>query len=141
MIIWTRRPCRTWALSGLLKEKDDKRAEVHTTIHRPWGSYSILLKSDNYVIKRLFVLPHHRISLQYHNYRSEHWVVINGFAEVTKNTEKFILKKGESTFVPAKELHRLANPNDEPLEVLEVQYGIILTEEDIVRYDDDYQRQ
>ena len=125
----------------LLKEKDDKRAEVHTTIHRPWGSYSILLKSDNYVIKRLFVLPHHRISLQYHNYRSEHWVVINGFAEVTKNTEKFILKKGESTFVPAKELHRLANPNDKPLEVLEVQYGTILTEEDIVRYDDDYQRQ
>lgn len=125
----------------LLKEKNDKRAEVHTTIHRPWGSYSILLKSDNYVIKRLFVLPHQRISLQYHNYRSEHWVVINGSAEVTKNTDVFVLHKGESTFVPAKELHRLANPNDTALEVLEVQYGDILTEEDIVRCDDDYHRQ
>ena len=131
---------RVGEIVELLKEKNDKRAEVHTTIHRPWGSYSILLKSDNYVIKRLFVLPHHRISLQYHNYRSEHWVIINGSAEVTKNTEVFSLKKGESTFVHAKELHRLANPNDVPLEVLEVQYGTILTEEDIVRYDDDYQR-
>jgi len=132
---------RVGEIVELLKEKNDKRADVHTTIHRPWGSYSIILKSDNYVIKRLFVLPHHRISLQYHNYRSEHWVVINGFAEVTKNNDVFILQKGESTFVPAKELHRLANPNDTPLEVLEVQYGDILSEEDIVRYDDDYQRQ
>lgn len=132
---------RVGEIVELLKEKNDKRADVHTTIHRPWGSYSIILKSDNYVIKRLFVLPHHRISLQYHNYRSEHWVVINGSAEVTKNNDVFILQKGESTFVPAKELHRLANPNDTPLEVLEVQYGDILTEEDIVRYDDDYQRQ
>lgn len=132
---------RVGEIVELLKEKNDKRADVHTTIHRPWGSYSIILKSDNYVIKRLFVLPHHRISLQYHNYRSEHWVVINGSAEVTKNNDVFILQKGESTFVPAKELHRLANLNDTPLEVLEVQYGDILTEEDIVRYDDDYQRQ
>jgi mannose-1-phosphate guanylyltransferase/mannose-6-phosphate isomerase len=132
---------RVGEIVELLKEKNDKRADVHTTIHRPWGSYSIILKSDNYVIKRLFVLPHHRISLQYHNYRSEHWVVINGSAEVTKNNDVFVLQKGESTFVPAKELHRLANPNDIPLEVLEVQYGDILTEEDIVRYDDDYQRQ
>ena len=132
---------RVGEIVKLLKEKNDKRADVHTTIHRPWGSYSIILKSDNYVIKRLFVLPHHRISLQYHNYRSEHWVVINGSAEVTKNNDVFILQKGESTFVPAKELHRLSNPNDTPLDVLEVQYGDILTEEDIVRYDDDYQRQ
>lgn len=132
---------RVGEIVELLKDKNDKRADVHTTIHRPWGSYSIILKSDNYVIKRLFVLPHHRISLQYHNYRSEHWVVINGSAEVTKNNDVFILQKGESTFVSAKELHRLANPNDTPLEVLEVQYGDILTEEDIVRCDDDYQRQ
>lgn len=127
-------------IAELLLKNNDERASVHTTVHRPWGTYTVLLKSDNYLIKRLFVSPHKRLSLQYHNYRSEHWVVVNGTAEVTNNGETFQLKKGESTFVPALALHRLANPYDEPLEVIEVQHGDILTEEDIIRCDDDFHR-
>lgn len=127
-------------IAELLLKNNDERASVHTTVHRPWGTYTVLLKSDNYLIKRLFVSPHKRLSLQYHNHRSEHWVIVNGTAEVTNNGETFQLQKGESTFVPALSLHRLANPYDEPLEVIEVQHGDILTEEDIVRFDDDFHR-
>ena len=127
-------------IAELLLKNNDERASVHTTVHRPWGTYTVLLKSDNYLIKRLFVSPHKRLSLQYHNHRSEHWVVVNGTAEVTNNGNTFQLKKGESTFVPALALHRLANPYDEQLEVIEVQHGDVLTEEDIIRCDDDFHR-
>ena len=127
-------------IAELLLKNNDERASVHRTVHRPWGTYTVLLRAGNYLIKRLFVSPHKRLSLQYHNHRSEHWVIVNGTAEVTNNGETFQLQKGESTFVPALSLHRLANPYDEPLEVIEVQHGDILTEEDIVRCDDDFHR-
>ena len=127
-------------IAELLLKNNDERASVHTTVHRPWGTYTVLLRAGNYQIKRLFVSPHKRLSLQYHNHRSEHWVIVNGTAEVTNNGNTFQLKKGESTFVPALAHHRLANPYDEPLEVIEVQHGDILTEEDIVRCDDDFHR-
>ena len=127
-------------IAELLLKNNDERASVHTTVHRPWGTYTVLLRAGNYLIKRLFVSSQKRLSLQYHNHRSEHWVVVNGTAEVTNNGETFQLKKGESTFVPALALHRLANPYEEPLEVIEVQHGDILTEEDIIRCDDDFHR-
>ena len=127
-------------IAELLLKNNDERASVHTTVHRPWGTYTVLLRAGNYLIKRLFVSSQKRLSLQYHNHRSEHWVVENGTAEVTNNGETFQLKKGESTFVPALALHRLANPYEEPLEVIEVQHGDILTEEDIIRCDDDFHR-
>ena len=128
-------------IAELLVRNNDERASVHTTVHRPWGTYTVLLRAGNYMIKRLFVSPHKRLSLQYHKYRSEHWVIVNGTAEVTNDGDTFQLKKGESTFVPALALHRLANPYDEPLEVIEVQHGDILTEEDITRCDDDFHRE
>ncbi|HJJ39552.1 MAG TPA: sugar phosphate nucleotidyltransferase, partial [Methanocorpusculum sp.] len=127
-------------LAEKLKENGDERASLHTTVHRPWGTYTTLLRSDTYLIKRLVILPHKRISLQYHNHRSEHWVVVKGTAEVTNGDAVMSIRTGESTFIPAKTKHRLANETDEPLEVVEVQQGSSLTDEDIIRIDDDFKR-
>jgi len=127
-------------ITELLRQKNDERVVNHTTVHRPWGTYTTLMRCGTYLIKRLVIHPHKRISLQYHNHRSEHWVVVGGIAEVTNGENTFLVRTGESTFVPANTIHRLANPGDVPLEVVEVQNGDLLTEEDIVRCDDDYQR-
>lgn len=128
-------------ITELLRQKNDDRVVSHTTVHRPWGTYTTLLRSKTFLIKKLVVAPHKRISLQYHNHRSEHWVIVGGLAEVTNGEKIFQVKTGESTFVPAGTIHRLANPEDSPLEVIEVQNGDILTEEDIIRCDDDFQRE
>ena len=127
-------------ITELLCQMNDERVVNHTTVHRPWGTYTTLQRAKTFLIKKLVVAPHKRISLQYHNHRSEHWVVVGGVAEVTNGDKIFLVKTGESTFVPASTVHRLANPGDVPLEVIEVQNGDILTEEDIVRCDDDFQR-
>lgn len=127
-------------LTEKLKEKGDERVSLHTTVHRPWGTYTTLLRSEKYLIKRLVILPHKRISLQYHNYRSEHWVVVKGTAEVTNGDAVLRVQTGESTYIPAKTKHRLANESDENLEVVEVQQGYPLTEDDIIRIDDDFKR-
>jgi len=128
------------AITELLGVKNDERVNTHTTVHRPWGSYTTLLKSNTYLVKRLILNPHNRISLQYHNHRSEHWVVVSGVAEVMNGEKTFLVKTGESTFVSAGTIHRLANHGDSPLEVIEVQNGDILTEEDIIRCEDDFHR-
>ena len=127
-------------ITALLQQNGDARAAAHTTVHRPWGSYTVLLRGSAYLIKRLTVHPHARLSLQYHHHRSEHWIVVSGMAEVVNGDSTFFVRNGESTFVPAGVMHRLANPGILPLEVIEVQLGEILTEDDIVRCDDDYLR-
>lgn len=127
-------------ITSLLKNAGDERADLHTTVHRPWGQYTILLKGNTYLIKRLTIHPGSRLSLQYHHHRSEHWVVVSGTAEVTNDNNTFFVRTGESTFIPAGIKHRLSNPGLIPLEVIEVQNGEVLTESDIVRIDDDYQR-
>lgn len=131
---------RVSEITTLLKETGDKRADLHTTVHRPWGQYTILLKGQTYLIKRLTIHPGSRLSLQYHHHRSEHWVIVSGTAEVTNDENTFFVRTGESTFIPAGVKHRLANPGLIPLEVIEVQNGELLTEEDIVRIDDDFHR-
>ena len=128
-------------ITELLKTQNDERVASHTTVHRPWGTYTTLLRSDTYLIKRLAVAPYRRISLQYHNHRSEHWVVVRGTAEVTNGDKVFMVETGESTFVPAGTIHRLANSGDDVLEVIEVQNGSPLTEDDIVRCEDDFHRE
>ena len=128
-------------ITELLREKNDDRVVNHTTVHRPWGTYTTLLRGATFLIKRLRVDPHKRISLQYHNHRSEHWVVVGGVAEVTNGDKVFFVHTGESTFVPSGKIHRLANPGDTPLEVIEVQNGDYLDESDIIRCEDDFQRQ
>ena len=124
----------------ILSNEHDERVNWHTTVHRPWGSYTILEDGGTFRIKRVVVRPHHRLSLQMHHHRSEHWVVVRGTAKVTIGEQIFLVKQGESTYVPARVIHRLENPGIVPLEVIEVQLGEYLKEDDIVRYEDDYNR-
>lgn len=112
----------------------------HSTVARPWGAYTVVLDAPRFKIKRIEVSPGQAISLQRHRHRSEHWVVVQGRARVTRANEVFDLACNESTFVPAGTVHRLENPGDEPLVVVEVQYGDYLGEDDIERLDDRYGR-
>ncbi|HUM78138.1 MAG TPA: mannose-1-phosphate guanylyltransferase/mannose-6-phosphate isomerase [Methanoculleus sp.] len=123
-----------------LRDKGDTRALFHTQVHRPWGSYTNLEEGRSYKIKRVTVPPKRRLSLQMHHHRSEHWVVVTGCAEVTIGDKTFLVRNGESTFVPAGTVHRLANPGILPLELIEVQIGEYTGEDDIVRFEDDFDR-
>lgn len=127
-------------LTKKLKEQNDPIADFHLQVHRPWGSYTELEKNKFYKIKRVTVNPGKKLSLQLHNKRSEHWVVVSGVADVTLGDKSFQLKSGESAFVPAKSKHRLGNAQKDILEIIEVQIGAYLEEDDIERFDDDFNR-
>ena len=114
--------------------------ETHKKVFRPWGYYEVLDKGKEYQVKKLTVLPNEALSLQTHKHRIEHWVVASGVATVTKNNEKMNLKKNESTYIPAGAHHRLENGEQDNLEIIEVQSGSYLGEDDIVRLEDRYQR-
>jgi mannose-1-phosphate guanylyltransferase/mannose-6-phosphate isomerase len=124
------------------KLKADKRIEQenHRKVHRPWGNYEIVDSGDRFQVKRLTVKPGASLSLQVHKQRAEHWVVVKGTAKVTNDGEIFTLKENESAYVPIGAKHRLENPGDIPLEIVEVQSGDYLGEDDIVRLDDRYNR-
>lgn len=107
---------------------------------RPWGTYTVLEENNSYKIKRIEVLPGQRLSLQKHHHRSEHWIVVSGTARVTCGDREFIVNVNESTFIPIGEQHRLENPGKISLVIIEVQSGEYLGEDDIVRFQDDYQR-
>ena len=113
---------------------------VAATELRPWGSFTILEEGKGHKIKRIEVKPGHRLSLQMHHHRSEHWIVIYGTAKVTCNGKEEILHNNQSTYVPVGAQHRLENPGVIPLVIIEVQNGEYLGEDDIVRYEDDYAR-
>ncbi|PIE55047.1 MAG: mannose-1-phosphate guanylyltransferase/mannose-6-phosphate isomerase [Dethiosulfovibrio peptidovorans] len=117
--------------------KKDERRELWQTPEaaRRWGEYRILHEGDGVKVKRLTVFPGKSLSLQYHYHRTEHWVVVRGIAQVTRGEETLYLREGESTFIEKKQLHRLSNPGRIPLEVIEVQNGAYLGEDDIVRID------
>jgi mannose-1-phosphate guanylyltransferase/mannose-6-phosphate isomerase len=123
-----------------LRDAGDERAHVHTTVYRPWGSYTCLETEERYKIKRISVPPQKRLSLQMHHHRSEHWVVVAGTALVTIDGKETLLHNGESTYVPAGVMHRLENPGLLPLELIEVQIGEYVGEDDVVRFEDDYNR-
>jgi mannose-1-phosphate guanylyltransferase/mannose-6-phosphate isomerase len=123
-----------------LKNREDERAYIGQTVYRPWGSYTLLEVSPEHKIKNIAVLPDHKLSLQLHYHRSEHWVVVKGMACVEVNDQEFFLRPGESTFIRAGEKHRLSNPGKVPLEIIEVQLGELVDEADIVRFDDVYGR-
>jgi len=123
-----------------LKQRQAKEQQIHTTVNRPWGSYTVLEEGKGYKIKRIVVKPDARLSLQMHHQRSEHWVVVSGIAQVTCGDRVYQVKQNESTFIPIGTKHRLANPGKEPLQIIEVQNGDYLGEDDIVRFDDDYGR-
>ncbi len=107
---------------------------------RPWGTYTVLEENKSYKIKRIEVLPGQRLSLQMHHHRSEHWIVVSGTARVTCGEREAIVNVNESTFIPIGQTHRLENPGVIPLIIIEVQSGEYLGEDDIVRFQDDYQR-
>ncbi len=113
---------------------------IAATELRPWGSFTILEEGKGYKIKRIEVKPQHRLSLQMHHHRSEHWIVVSGTAKVTCDGEEKIVYSNQSTFVPPCTQHRLENPGVIPLIMIEVQNGEYLGEDDIVRFQDDYAR-
>lgn len=115
--------------------------ETHPTAYRPWGGYTSLLKGDRFQVKRLFVLPGKKLSLQKHFHRSEHWVCVKGTAEVTIGDTVTYLRENESLYIPQGELHRLFNPGRIMLEMIEVQTGSYLGEDDIVRISDEFGRE
>lgn len=107
---------------------------------KPWGYYYNIEEENGYLIKKLVVRPDSRLSLQKHKYRSENWIVLKGKAKIMVEQEVEELKKGDHVFIDKNTKHRLSNPYDEILEVLEVQTGTVLSEEDIERFEDDYDR-
>ena len=113
---------------------------VHRKVHRPWGWYDSVDESDRFKVKRIRVNPGASLSLQKHHHRAEHWIVVKGTAEVTCGEQKLLLSENQSTYIPLGEVHRLANPGSIPLEIIEVQSGSYLGEDDIVRLDDQYGR-
>jgi mannose-1-phosphate guanylyltransferase/mannose-6-phosphate isomerase len=123
-----------------LRERGDLRADYHLTEYRPWGSFTILEHNDSYKVKRLTVLPSKRLSYQMHYHRNEHWIVVSGTGLVIIDGVERLLRSGESIYVQSGQLHRLSNPGKLPLEVIEVQNGTYLNEDDIVRFEDDFER-
>ena len=123
-----------------LTEAKRKEASDHITTYRPWGSYTILEEAERYKIKRIVVNPAARLSLQMHYHRSEHWVVVKGAAKVTIGDNETVIHENESVYVPKSTLHRLENPGRVPLEIIEVQNGEYVGEDDIMRVDDIYGR-
>ncbi len=128
------------AIIKRLEQDSRDEKNLHRKVSRPWGWYDSVDEGERFKVKRIQVKPGASLSLQMHHHRAEHWIVVKGIAEVT-NGEKIIrLKENESTYIPQREKHRLSNPGTEPLEIIEVQSGSYLGEDDIVRFEDIYKR-
>ena len=123
-----------------LRQNGREEHLLHKTVERPWGSYTVLEKGEGYKIKRVALNPGAKLSLQLHRRRSEHWVVVSGTAKVTRESETYLVKTNESTYIPVNLKHRLENPGDVPLQIIEVQNGDYVEEDDIERFDDIYGR-
>ena len=123
-----------------LRETNHSAARFHQTVHRPWGSFTVLEDGSDCKVKRLTVKPGQVLSLQKHHRRSEHWTVVYGTAKVRVGDREFLLQRNESTFIPMGELHRLENPGDQNIHLIEVQCGDYFGEDDIVRLEDKYGR-
>ena len=134
---------RTQDVKGLVSQLDDGgRSEARTParVHRPWGWYQTMDLGDRFRVKRIQVAPGKQLSLQRHHHRAEHWVVVRGTAEVTRDNEIVMVRENESIYLPLGCVHRLANPGKIPVEIIEVQTGSYLEEDDIVRIQDDFGR-
>lgn len=125
---------------SMLKHDNHESARLHRTVHRPWGTYTVLEEGDRFKMKRIVVKPGASLSLQKHHHRSEHWIVVSGCADVVNGEQVISLQPNESTYIPAGHKHRLINPGVMDLVLIEVQCGEYLGEDDIVRFDDVYGR-
>lgn len=125
---------------SLLNQQSREEHTLHRKVHRPWGWYDSIDEGGRFKVKRIQVNPKASLSLQKHHHRAEHWIVVQGTAEITRGSETLLLSENQSTYIPLGEVHRLANPGSIPLEIIEVQSGSYLGEDDIVRFDDQYGR-
>ncbi len=123
-----------------LKQAGRHEAVAHNRVYRPWGFYESLIEGDRFQVKRIVVTPGHKLSLQKHFHRAEHWVVVNGSALVTCDERETLVRENESVYLPLGAVHRLENPGRIPLTLIEVQSGAYLGEDDIVRIEDTYGR-
>lgn len=123
-----------------LKENNYKEIDHNIEVQRPWGKYEVLIDEKNHKVKKITVLPGSTLSLQSHKHRSEHWVVVKGIAEVINGENRLVLHENQSTYISAHSKHRLSNPGQVDLEIIEVQTGDYLEEDDIIRYEDTYGR-
>ena len=125
-----------------LNQNNSDLTKTHRTVHRPWGTYTVLLEEPNsrYKLKRIVVKPKHKLSTQKHFHRNEHWIVVSGTARIQNGEETFLLRENESTYIPMGQVHRLENPGKIELVMIEAQVGSYLGEDDIVRLEDDFNR-
>ena len=131
------------SMKELIRELEDQNLEElasNNKVHRPWGSYTSIMKGETWLVKRLVINPMESLSLQMHKYRSENWVIVKGVAKVEIENKVSFLNVNESTYVPIGAKHRLSNPNNETLVLIEVQSGTYLGEDDIIRFEDKYRR-
>jgi len=127
-------------LVAALEQRKREEQTLHRKVHRPWGWYDSIDQGERFKVKRIQVKPGASLSLQKHHHRAEHWIVVTGTAEVSCGDKKILLGENQSTYIPLGEVHRLANPGKMPLEIIEVQSGSYLAEDDIVRFEDTYGR-
>ncbi|HET7359021.1 MAG TPA: mannose-1-phosphate guanylyltransferase/mannose-6-phosphate isomerase [Rhodanobacteraceae bacterium] len=141
-LLVARKDCVQQVKDVVARLKGDARSEavLHRKVYRPWGAYDSIDMAERFQVKRITVKPGAALSLQMHHHRAEHWIVVSGAARVTRGDEVFILGENESTFIPVGTRHRLENPGKLPLELIEVQSGSYLGEDDIVRFEDVYGR-
>jgi len=128
------------SITEYLKKANRSEHVFHAKVHRPWGDYESIDNGSRYQVKRLTIKPGATLSLQMHHHRAEHWIVVKGTAQVTRGEDTFLLTENESTYIPLGIRHRLENPGTIPLEIIEVQSGSYLGEDDIVRFEDRYHR-
>jgi len=128
------------AIVGKLHGSGRSEHALHRQVHRPWGWYDSIDSGERFQVKRIMVKPGASLSLQMHHHRAEHWIVVSGTAEVTNGDQVILLTENQSTYIPLGTTHRLANPGKVPLEIIEVQSGSYLGEDDIVRFEDTYGR-
>ena len=128
------------AIVSQLQSNGREEHTLHRKVHRPWGWYDSIDEADRFKVKRIQVKPKASLSLQKHHHRAEHWIVVKGTAEITNGDKTILLTENQSTYIPLGEVHRLANPGTIPLEIIEVQSGSYLGEDDIVRFEDNYGR-
>jgi mannose-1-phosphate guanylyltransferase/mannose-6-phosphate isomerase len=130
----------TKTLVAQLIAKDRAEATMHREVFRPWGSYDSIGNGERFQVKRITVKPGAKLSLQMHHHRAEHWIVVSGTAQITNGDKEYLLTENQSTYIPLGVVHSLANPGKVPLELIEIQSGSYLGEDDIVRFEDRYGR-
>ena len=128
------------AIVAKLESQGRTEKNLHRKVHRPWGWYDSIDAGPRFQVKRIMVKPGASLSLQMHHHRAEHWIVVTGTAEIVNGDKVLTLTENQSTYIPLGEKHRLSNPGKVPLEIIEVQSGSYLGEDDIVRFEDTYGR-